>query len=256
MKTTIAKIFKQWRTQKRYSQLQLALELGVSSKHISFLETGRSQPSRQMLLNIALFLNCSKSETNRALYSAGFSPAFIELENNHEDLKPVFSAIQQMLDNHMPYPALVLNQQWDLINANQAAIDLMQQIGMAGHTNFLQALIADDENTSAIINWKESMAQVLVRLRNEMYMQGSNEFLLNCEKQLLQKIGSDAILSTFDNSNTVLTTQLRINNQAYSFFSVIANLGAVQDVAVSEFKIEMMFPADDRTTQYFTQITA
>lgn len=251
MKTDIGTILKQWRKQKRYSQLNLAVELDISSKHVCFLETGRSQPSRKMLLKIALFLNIPKSETNRALISAGFAPAYVEMENTHQQLKPVFSAISQMLENHMPYPALVLNQRWDLVNANQAAIDLMGEIGFSGHTNFLEALIADDKYNSNIINWQESMAQVLIRLRNEICMFGSNEFLQNCEKSLSQKVSPEDILSVFDSHNTVLTTQLKLNDNCYSFFSVIASLGAVQDVSVGEFKVELMFPANKNTSNYF-----
>lgn len=74
------------------------------------------------------------------------------MDNTHQQLKPVFSAISQMLESHMPYPALVLNHQWDLINVNQAAIDIMGETGFAGHTNFLEVLIADDKNNSNIIN--------------------------------------------------------------------------------------------------------
>lgn len=251
MKINTGKILKQWRTQRRYSQLQLAVEIGVSSKHISFIETGRSQPSRQMLLNIALFLNINKCEINRALITAGFAPAYLKKDIEHEDLKPVLSAINQILENHMPYPAIVLNQNWDLIHANQSALELLAQVGFAGEKNFLQALINDDESNSSIINWQESMAQVLIRLRNEICELGGNEQLDNYENQLAKKVNNDTILQVFESKDTVLNTQLSIDNKSYSFFSIIANLGTVQDVAISEFKIEMMFPTDDKTRNYF-----
>ena len=251
MNTTIASIIKQWRKQRRYSQLQLAVELDVSSKHISFLETGRSQPSRQMLLNIALFLNISKSEINRALITAGFAPAYQKQDIKHEDLKPVLSAINQILQNHMPYPAIVLNHNWDLVHANQAALELLGWVGFASHTNLLEALIADNEKSSSIINWQESMAQVLIRLRNEICESGGNERLESYENQLSKKVNDETILKVFESKDSVLNTQLKIDEKPYAFFSIIANLGAVQDVAISGFKIEMMFPADDVTTQYF-----
>lgn len=95
------------------------------------------------------------------------------------------------------------------------------------------------------------MAQALIRLRNEICLYGGNEFLQNCEKILSQKVSSEDILSVFDSHNTVLTTQLRLNNNSYAFFSVIASLGAVQDVAVGEFKVELMFPANKKTSSYF-----
>jgi len=251
MKTTIGTILKGWRNQYRYSQLNLATELGVSSKHISFLETGRSLPSRQMLLNIALFLNIAKSEINRALITAGFAPVYHKRDIEDENLKPVLSAINQMLESHMPYPAIVLNQNWDLIHANQAAIELLAKVGFIGETNFLQALINDNESDSFIINWQESMAQVLIRLRNEICALGSNETLESYEKQLAQKVDDKIILKVFSSNESVLTTQLNLDGKTYAFFSIIANLGAVQDVAISEFKIELMFPSDDKTIAYF-----
>ena len=251
MKSNIGIILKQWRTQRRYSQLQLALELGISSKHISFLETGRAQPSRQMLLNIAMFLTITKSEINRALITAGFAPAYLKRDIKHQDMKPVFTAINQILENHMPYPAIVLNQNWDLVQANQAALTLLTQTGFNGYTNFLEALINDDENNSSIINWQESMAQVLIRLRNEICASGSNEQLETYEKQLSKKVNDETILQVFESKDTVLNTQLKIDGKLYSFFSIFANLGAVQDVAISEFKIEMMFPANETTQKYF-----
>ncbi len=251
MKLNIGTVLKQWRKQRRYSQLQLAMEIGISSKHISFLETGRSKPSRQMLLNIALFLNITKSEINRALIIAGFSPAFSQHSQSHQSLLPVFAAIKQMLENHLPYPALVLNHRWDLVDANQAAVDLMGFAGFADQSNFLQALIADNEATSKIINWQESMAQVLIRLRNEICLLGGDDFLQKCEIQLANKVKPESVVSVFESQSTVLTTQLKLNNQRLSFFSVIATLGAVQDVAIGEYKIELMFPVDDKTRNYF-----
>jgi len=251
MKAAIGIILKDWRKQNRYSQLSLATELCVSSKHISFLETGRSQPSRQMLLNIALFLNITKGEINRALITAGFAPVYRKQDIEHEDLKPILFAINQMLQNHMPYPGIVLNQNWDLVHANQAALELLAHIGFVGQTNFLEALINDDEKDSAIINWQESMAQVLIRLRNEICQLGDNERLEKYEKLGSKKVNDKTILQVVESNETVLSTRIKIHGKPYSFFSIIANLGAVQDVAISEFKIELMFPADVKTKDYF-----
>ncbi len=254
MKIQIGNILRCWRKRYRYSQLQLATELGVSSKHISFIETGRSRPSRQMLLNIALFLNVAKSEINRALITAGFAPAYHKLNIEDEKLKPVLSAFNQMLENHMPYPAIVLNQSWDLVQVNRAAVELLTQVGFVGESNFLQALINDDESDTSIINWQESMAQVLIRLRNEICTLGGHEQLENYEKQLSKKVNDKTILDVFQSNDTVLTTQIKIKEDRYSLFSIIANLGSVQDVVISEFKIELMFPADEATKEYFRGI--
>ena len=109
MKNSFGNILNNWRKQQRYSQLQLSVEIDVSSKHISFLETGRSSPSRQMIIKLGTFLNVTKNEINNALLIAGFAPVFSNSDRPEIDLKPVFNAMDLMLNNHMPYPALVLN---------------------------------------------------------------------------------------------------------------------------------------------------
>ncbi|MCF6299889.1 MAG: helix-turn-helix transcriptional regulator [Proteobacteria bacterium] len=251
MSSTFANILHRWRKHRRYSQLQLALELGISSKHISFLETGRSAPSQQMILKIGLFLLLPKGEINHALNAAGYAPAYTEQMSSHTDLKPVFSAINQMLNNHMPYPAIVLNQHWDLVNANDAAKQLLHDMGFSKHSNLIEALIDDDVTNSKIINWHESIAQLLLRLRSEICLLGGYDKLIGLEKKLSEKITAEHERKVIEAKHSVLTTQIGLHGKVFSFFSIIANLGTVQDVAVSEFRIELMFPANDETLQLY-----
>ena len=143
MKNSFGSILRKWRKQRRYSQLQLALELEISSKHISFLETGRSKASREMILRIGTFLFLPKREINRGLFSAGYAPIYSEFSADDEELKHVFNAVDQMLENHMPYPAIVLNQNWDVIKANNAAVQLLSNLGFEKHHNLVEAVIAD-----------------------------------------------------------------------------------------------------------------
>ena len=253
MKSSFGDILRKWRKQQRYSQMQLALELDISSKHISFLETGRSIPSRNMILKIGLFLLLPKSEINHALFVAGYAPAFTELNHTHVDLKPVFHAIDQMLINHMPYPALVLNQHWDLVKANDSAKSLLIELGFSKNKNLIEAFIADDPETSSIINWHETVALLMVRLRSEISLLGGSALLEELEKRLSAKLDSENEVNTIDSSQTVLSTQITLSRTICSFFSIIAQLGTVQDVAVSELKIELMFPADDKTREFYEQ---
>jgi transcriptional regulator with XRE-family HTH domain len=153
MKETVGTILKKWRMHRRYSQLQLALELDVSSKHISFIETAKSMPSQPMVLKIAHFLNLPKREINQALNLAGYASIYSELSVNDKNLKPVFDAIEQMIESHMPYPAIVLDQNWNVIKVNLSAQALLVELGFEGERNLIEALINDKPDSSKIINW-------------------------------------------------------------------------------------------------------
>lgn len=251
MKKTFGDVCREWRKQQRYSQLRLSVELGVSSKHISFIETGRASPSREMILKIGAFLCLPKREINRGLSAAGYAPVYTDLPYEHEDLKPVFSAVEHMLANHMPYPAIVLNQHWDVVQANVAAQQLFFRIGFAQHNNLIEALLDDDPATSSILNWRESMQALLVRLRHEISVFGCSEKLFELEKKLaahVERAGGDL---TVNHDQAVLSIELQVDDKALSFFSIIAQLGTVQDVAVSEFKVELMFPSDANTERFY-----
>ncbi|MGH1541741.1 MAG: helix-turn-helix domain-containing protein [Arenicella sp.] len=254
MKNSFGSLCREWRKLRRYSQLQLALELDISSKHISFIETGRSLPSREMILKIGLFLCLPKREINRGLYSAGYAPVYAELSYESDDLKYVFGAIEQMLLNHEPYPAIVLNQNWDVVTVNNPAQKLLEHLGFAEHHNLVEAIIADKPATSNILNWHESALTVLVRLRYEISMLGGSKRLEELERRLASCLRPQDDILNIDSSQSVLSIQLQMEQDTLSFFSMIAQLGTVQDVNVSEFKVELMFPADSTTKHYYTTV--
>lgn len=251
MANSIGSILREWRKQRRYSQLQLAVELDISSKHVSFLETGKSKPSRNMILKIGTFLFLPKREINRALYASGYAPVYSELPTSHEHLKPIFNAIDQMIVNHMPYPAIVLNQHWDIVKANESAKELLFELGFSEHKNLIEALISDNQKASKIINWQESIRAVLIRLRYEISMLGGNKHLEELEKKLTACLSPNEEMMNIDSNEIVQSTKFQLPDQALSFFSIIAQLGTVQDVTVSEFKVELMFPSDEETKKYY-----
>ena len=252
MKNTVGKLLKKWRIQSRYSQLNLALELDVSSKHISFMETGRSTPSKEMLLKICDFLLVPKGEINRALNIAGYAPIYAELSSSDRKLAPVFEAIDHMIQSHMPYPAIVLNQCWDVVNTNDSAKKLLQNMGYSGHTNLIEALISDTPETSKIINWHETLVNVLTRLRQEISLLGSPKCLQEIENKLSNYLLSASYNYEPDVKEIVVSTKIKLNKKVLSFFSLMAQLGTVKDVTISEYKVELMFPADAATKKYYS----
>ncbi len=251
MSSSIGCFLRQWRKQRRYSQLQLSLELGISSKHISFIETGRSAPSREMILKIAEFLFLPKREINRGLYLAGYSPVYRDLPVEHENLKPVFFAIDKMIENHMPYPALVLDQNWGVVKANESASYLLSELGYSGYKNLIEALAFDNPRTSKIINWGEVVSSVLLRLRYEISMSGGSSRLEELEKNLSLRLTQDVDTISFGEKQVVPPTKIRIGREELSFFSIISQLSTIQDVTVNEFRVELMFPVDEATKEFY-----
>ena len=256
---SIGSLLKKWRKQRRYSQLQLSLELDISSKHISFIETGRSLPSKEMILKICTFLGLTKREVNRLLNIAGYAPAYAALSLSDKELKPVLEAINQIIENHSPYPALVIDRNWDIVNANNSANKLMTNLGFSAYTNLIEAIISDQPrqgHISKIINWYEASSLVLMRLREEINLLGEPKRLQALAEKLNECLSSDEKslydeITHKDTQKTVLSTRFKVNGEVLSFFSIIAQLGTVQDVTLSEFKVELMFPTDNATKNYY-----
>ncbi|VAW87385.1 hypothetical protein MNBD_GAMMA18-63 [hydrothermal vent metagenome] len=254
VKNSIGSILQQWRKQRRYSQLQLSLELGVSSKHVSFIETGRSMPSREMILKIGAFLLLPKREINRGLHAAGYAPVYTELPAEHGELKPVFAAIDQMIESHMPYPALVLNQFWDVVKVNGSAKKILFELGYSDHENLIEALIDDEPKTSKIINWHESVLSILARLRQEIGMMGGSDRLEELEMRLSARLPVNSNLINMSEKQVIPSTKFRVAEDELSLFSIISQLSTIQDVTVSELKVELMFPVDEATKAYFRKL--
>lgn len=249
MNESFAQILRQWRQARRYSQLQLALELDVSSRHLSFLETGRAQASRDMILKIALFLLIPKAAVNQALLAAGYAPVYVN-NQSMTDLQPALDAIELMLNKHLPYPALVFNSDWDIINANHAAQALLSHFSYQGN-NFIEFLIADNIQQKCIINWAQIAEHTLQRIHQETLVKPASKKLSQLVKNLADQLGNTKPSPMNTQNPIILSTQLHFNDQTLAFFSVLAQLSSVQDLTISEYKIELMFPADQTTSAFY-----
>lgn len=244
-------ILRKWRSLRRFSQLRLAEEVGVSSRHISFLETGRSSPSKEIIVKLSGFLHIPRREVNRALMVSGYAPIYRETIESDSDMNPIYFAVDKMINDHMPFPAIVLNQEWDLVKANAAAIRLLEEVGFNKSNNLIESLAMDDPKTSKICNWGETASVVLNRVRYEIDMLGSSSKLVRLEHMLRTCVKNNNVDDSVDHSQVALNTQFRIGGEILSFFSVVSQLGAVLDVIVSGFKIEMLFPCDEVTKKYY-----
>ena len=240
-----------WRKKRRFSQLSFGLLADVSPRHISFLETGRAKPSREMVLKLAKFLDMPKTETNRALLLAGFSPAYLTRSPDDIDLAPIHQAITMLLDNHMPYPAIGLDALWNIKMYNAAAVKLLSEAGLGGHTNMIEALIDQTPTQSAIENWDEAIGLLLEHLQTELSSRGDDPQLQNLVQKLSKHYLRYGGTTHIDNTKAVIPTRLKIGAQTISVFSTIVNFSTVQDITLNDLKIELMFPMDEASKAYF-----
>ena len=242
---------KQWREIRRFSQLSLSAEADISSSHLSYLESGRARPSREMIMKLAVALQMPREATNAALKAAGFASAFPQLSADDEKLAPVRGAVAHMLASHMPLPAVAIDRLWDLAGANESAIALFEAAGVAGASNMIDALIAAG-NSDVIENWEETALLTLTRLRSEIAAMGGNRTLERFASQILaHERLREFNIAAIDFSQAVIPTIFRIEGERLSLFSTIAQFGAVQDVYAADLRVELMFPASESAAEWF-----
>ena len=238
-----------WRQMRRLSQLDLALAAGVSSRHLSFLESGKAAPSRGMILRLAAALDMPKPAANDALKAAGFAAAFPALPHHAPDLEPVRRAISMMLERHSPYPGVAVDRCWNVIDANEAAIGLFATVGPVSNMIDLMIAVADKD---IVENWEETALLSLARLRAEIAHLGGDEKMQARAARLAEHPRlAAADISSVNFNQAVIPTKLRLGDNRLSLFSTIAQFGSVQEVNASEIRIELMFPADQETAAFF-----
>ncbi len=247
-------ILSQWRKKRRFSQLSFAHFADISARHLSFLETGRANPSRQMVLKLADCLQMPRPDINSALLAAGFSPVYLARSTDDIDLAPLRAAIDTMLDHHLPFPGLVFDRHWNIVQANQAARHFLHRAGFTGSSNLLEILAAQPATQSSIQNWEEVVGLALERLRTEIYGSGEDKTLLALEKKLADRFARHCRNPEFNRSQAVIPTTFMIEGKAISVFSTITQFGTVQDLTLEDMRVELMFPMDEVSRGYFQEV--
>lgn len=254
-------MLKRWRKFKKMSQLDLSLEAGISQRHISFLESGHSRPGMDVVLQLAKALSMTLRDSNQLLKSAGFAAAFTERELDDQAMVSINNALQMTLDHHQPYPALVVDRNWDLYMANSAAQRLIQLIGSPhkslfhnGKLNVYRLTFAEHGLRPFISNWQDIANPLLLRLQREVNSDPDNDFLTTLFDELQPLSGCHEYSST-DIAATiapVLSLQLNLGEIKLNMFSMVSSFGTAMDVTAAELKVETFFPADVQTKQFFT----
>lgn len=242
-------LLRQWRTHRRLSQLDLSNKAGVSTRHLSFVETGRAQPSRDLLLHLGRTLGMPMRDCNRLLLAAGFAPVFGDAPLDAPEQRDTLAAVQRVLDAHEPWPAIVVDRHWNLVTANQAAAIFLEGVSpeiLGPPSNVLRICLHPDGMAPRIGNLATMAHHVLTNLHRQIDALGDPELLALAE----ELHGYVAHLDLGDNDGDhglAVTMQLDRNGQTLNFVNLIATFGSAVDATTSELMIETFLPADEAT---------
>lgn len=244
----IGEQLREWRMRRRLSQLDLALDAEISARHLSFLETGRSQPSRGMLLRLAERLAVPPRERNALLVAAGFAPAHPERPLDDPALADARAAVERVLEAYEPYPALAVDRQWQLVHANKGVAPLLAGVAaelLAPPMNVLRLSLHPDGVAPRIVNLAEWRAHVFRRLREQIDASGDAALAELLEELVAYPGGVDESRDSL--GGVAVTLRLATEAGELCFLSMTTMFGTPIDITLSELAIEAFLPADRAT---------
>ena len=248
---------RQWRQRRHLSQLDLAGDAQISARHLSFVETGRAQPSREMILHLAEQLEVPIRERNVLLVAAGYAPIFSERSLNDPALLPARAAIDAILEGHKPYPCFAIDRYWNVVASNSALQELYEGVSeelLRPPVNAMRLSLHPDGVAPRIENHAEWRAHLLHQLRQRVEITADPK-LIALQKEILSypappvphMAPADAIVIPF---------KVRVTAGPLSFFTTTMIFGSPVDVTLSELAIESFFPADDATRALVKKLSA
>jgi transcriptional regulator with XRE-family HTH domain len=255
-------LLRQWRQRRRFSQLNLALDTEMSQRHLSFIESGRARPSREMVIRLAAQLELPARERNIMLLAAGFAPVHPERRFDAPDFAVAREAIELVLERHMPHPALAIDRHWNLLMANKAAAGLMAGCAthlLASPANVLRLSFSQEGLAGRILNFPEWRAHTLARLSREVEISGDATLaalLAELEVMPQPPLPVARHRPQIEENGIVVPLQLTSPAGALSFISMTSVFGTAVDVTLAEVTIETFLPADARTARIMAAETA
>lgn len=243
-------LIRAWRQRRNLSQLDLAHRAGVSSRHVSFIETGRSLPTSHMILRLCDHLAVPLREQNRCLLAAGYAPAHPEHGLAEPPMAQVAAAIESILSAHLPFPALVIDTGWDLVSANDAVYSLLDEVAqhlLEPPINVIRLALDPQGLAPRIANMAEWRSHLLARLRQEFYASADQRIASLVEEF---DAGDDEARAT---PGLMVPLRLRRGDGVeLSFLTTTTVFGTPREITLSELAIESFFPADETTRQLLT----
>src|SRR3954453_2845643 len=250
---TVGAQLRDWRRRRRLSQLDLALEAGVSTRHLSFIETGRSRPSAEMVLHLADELDVPLRERNQLLLSAGYAPAYAQRGLDAPEMGPVREAMEQVLRGHEPYPAVVVDRHWGMVAANAAVALLTEGVAadlLEPPANVLRIALHPEGMAPRIVNLAEWRAHLLERLGREAVVTGDPALAaLHAEVAAYPHPEPAAVSRDPGAADIAVPPGTRADDDELALISTVTTFRTATDVTVAELSIESFFPADAATAE-------
>src|SRR5579862_7980165 len=255
----LGELLRHWRSTRRMSQLDLSLEAEISSRHLSCVESGKAEPSREMLTRLADALTIPLRERNALFIAAGYAPIYRESGLAAPELALAHRAVEFILKQQEPYPTIVIDRHWDLVLANNGAMKLIQFLlgTMPEERNVVRQIFKDEFLRPYIVNWNEVAADLIQRLQRELDWVPTDDALRNLLDEILSyphvpEHWRSRELET--PTSPVLTFVVRKDGIELRFFSTWTTFATPHDVTLEETRIESSFPADDATAKTWNSL--
>jgi transcriptional regulator with XRE-family HTH domain len=255
--TTAGELLREWRSKRRVSQFDLAVRAGVSPRHLSFVETGRSRPSPELLLTLARHLDVPLRSRNRLLLAAGHAPRYNETPLDDPAMAPILASLQRMLTVHEPYPGIAIDRGWNVVLANNAALRLVGLLPdelTSPPINIFRACLHPNGLSKLTTNFERWAHYLLDTLQRAVSTSG-DPAIAELEREILNYPNVVTLLKSrptfeMDEPNLLIPFNLHLGTQAVSLFTTITTFGTPRDITLDDLAIELFFPADQPTTDF------
>jgi transcriptional regulator with XRE-family HTH domain len=252
----VGAILRDWRQRRRLSQLDLALEAGISTRHLSFVETGRSKPSADMVLHLAEQLEVPLRDRNALLLAAGYAPQYGARSLDDPEMAHIRDALGRVLEGHEPFPALAVDRYWNLVASNAALGVLLDGVAdelLEPPANTLRIALHPQGMPPRVLNFAAWRSHLLERLERAVALTGDPQ-LSELQNEVLRFPGPPAPEQSAPGGDVMFGLKLAApgDGRVLSFFSTITTFGTPLDITVAEIAIEAFFPADDQTAEWIS----
>jgi transcriptional regulator with XRE-family HTH domain len=250
----VGQLLREWRERRRLSQLDLAIQTDISARHLSFVETGRSRPSSDMILRLTEELDVPLRERNRLLLAGGYAPIYPERPLDSPQMSAVLAAVRRVLAGHDPYPAVLVDRRWNLLEANAAVPLLIENVAAELRTeplNVLRISLHPEGMAPQIVNLGEWRGHVLGRLRRQAAVTADPE-LIELYRELTSYPCDDPVpeVEMPGPATVMVPLRFRVKGLVLSFLSTTAVFGTPLDITLAEMAIESFYPADSETSEF------
>jgi transcriptional regulator with XRE-family HTH domain len=251
----VGRLLQYWRQVRRMSQLALATEARVTPRHVSFVESGRASPSREMVLTLASTLDLPLRDRNQLLLAAGYAPVYHDTELDRPAMAPVRAAIDRMLGRHEPYPAVVLSRHWDVLQTNAAAEALFGWLlgPPAGPANVVRLMFDPHGLRPHVANWPDVAQSLIQRIHREAVGGVQDPRTVALLDEILAAPGVPRRWHPPDFTADLLPVvpvEFAKDGRTLRYFSMVTTVGTPQDIAAQEIRLESFFPTDDATAAH------